>query len=233
MIRQHGDTCAICSLFNALRFGGAAERAAAAKIPGADDPPHTALNVEIEKRLTEQNPSGHDRLLAGSRNLCQLLNLRTVSGADLDRANDESPADQVRRIHTWLRRSLGEGFSPVINIFGYSALDEPSKPDGKQWKNTFGHCICVTGLPEKLEPGALGFTFLFADSVDAQVHEGYLYAEPYRDFGPLKIRSGRPLLQFVMPREGEEHISELWFQRTTVHLIYAVFREPAAPAGGP
>jgi formylglycine-generating enzyme required for sulfatase activity len=233
VVKQQGESCAICSLFNALRFGGAAERAAAAKIPGADDPPRTALNAEIEKKLSEENPSGHDRWLAGAHILCRLLNLKTVSGTDLDRANDESSADHVRRIYTWLRRSLDDGFPPVVNIWGYSALDEPSNPDGRCWKKTFDHCICVIGLPEKLEPEALGFVFRFADSADAKVHEGCFYVEQYRNFGSLKIRSGRPLLQFVMPREGEQKLTERWFQRTTVHLIYAVFREPAAPAGAP
>ncbi len=97
---------------------------------------------------------------------------------------------------------------------------------------------CIVGLPEKLEPGALGFAVRFADSSTGQVQEAYFYAEQFHSFSGRKGNDrasawvmGRPYLLAVTPCLPLGVQKAPWFARTTITLEYGIFREPIAHAG--
>jgi formylglycine-generating enzyme required for sulfatase activity len=249
VVRQHvkgqglDRACGPCALLNALKFGGPAERAAAARIPGSGDfarvrnliatyrsqqavkkgPPNPAYKCDAD---------GSCALGALSKMTWDTLGLRTVNCPNLDRANDERPVDYVHRVYIWIERSLEDGFPPVVDIHKFAVQDEPAKPDGRSWKNSYGHFVCIVGLPEKLGPEALGFSFLFADAGDGRVEEGYFYADRYRNFGDL-ADYGPLFPRMIWPVEGENSGEKLWFQRDTIAMGGLIIRQPAMPANAP
>jgi hypothetical protein len=247
VVRQHDKgqgldaACGPCALLNALKFGGPAERAAAARIPGSDDFARVRTLIAMYRNKQPASgtpgtvyfcgPDGACTPTALSEIVCDTLGLKPVDCASLERANDERPVDYVRRVYTGLKRSLGDGFPPVLILRMFTAQDEPSKPGGRFWKEVYGHFICIVGLPEKLEPDALGFSFRFADAGDGKVEEGYFYDEQYRScdvprYGPLFPRQ-------IWPAEGENSGEKLWFQRNTIALGGVIIRQPAMPASAP
>jgi hypothetical protein len=242
-----GNSCGPCALLNALKFGGAAERAAVAKIPGADDPARVrSLIAAYGNKPSELVPSRkrfeeirgctpHEEMEMAS-DMCRALDLKPVTGTGFGRANGESSAGHVRRIYIWLRRSLDDGFPPIVSVSSWDATGEPSNPDGWTWKRAGGHDVCIVGLPEKLEPGALGFAFRFADSYSGKVAAGYFYADQYRTFGPPnRIYNAPQYLEAVAPVSawGIVNTQRLWYLHATIRLDAAVFRVPATPAGAP
>ncbi len=241
-----GNSCGPCALLNALKFGGAAERAAVAKIPGADDPARVRTLIVTygnkpddlrpeRKRFEEVRGCTPLGLMEIANDLCRALDLKPVLATACPRANGEAPDHHVRRIYTWLKRSLDDGFPPIVSLSSWDATSDPSAQDGWAWKRAGGHDVCIVGLPEKLEPGALGFTFRFADSYSGKVASGYFYAEQYRTFGPSGTANGPPCLEAVAPVSAWSVVNtqRLWYLHTAIRLDAAVLRSPPAPAKAP
>ncbi len=241
-----GNSCGPCALLNALKFGGAAERAAVAKIPGEDDAARVRSLIAAygnkpselhpdRKRFDEIRGTSPHELMEMASDMCRSLDLKPVTGGSFNRANGESSTDYLRRIYTWLRRSLDDGFPPIVALSSWDATTGSSNPSGWAWKRASGHAVCIVDLPAKLEPGALGFIFRFADSYSGKVAAGYFYVEQYRTFGPANAYHGPQYLEAVAPVSVWSIVNtqRLWYLRTTITLDAGIFRMPAGPAGAP
>ena len=239
--------CGPCSLLNALKFGGRAERTAVGEITGADDLAKVRhLIEEYGRGASEAYPDRPryrekggmcDLEMLGMVNDCLAnVSLKKVEGAPLDHTELKSPGEHLRDIHARLRHSLDTGFPPLVIIrsFVAKAVESPQKgADAYQWWGMTGHWMAVIDLPKRLTPGALSFTMKVADSWTGVPQDCFVYEEQFRNFTAAKGDDRkwiwptveRPYLVAVMPALPLGTKDTPWYLRSNIVLSYGIYRK--------
>lgn len=239
--------CGPCSLLNALRFGGKAERAAVAEIEGDDDDARVKTIIEEygrgpsdiypdRARYREKGGMADLELLGMVNDFLKDAELRTVAGSPLDRTKEEAPGVHLRQIHQKLRRSLDAGFPPIVILrsFVVKSAEKPKKgEDPWVWWGQSGHWMAVVDLPKELEEGELSFLMRVADPWTGKTQQCFIHEEQFRNFTAAKGDDRKwtwptvpqPYLIATIPSLGLGTKGHTWYLRTNVVLSYGIYRK--------
>ena len=243
------QACGVCALLNALKFGGEAERTAAAKIKGSNDEDRVQTIIEVyghvpsdaypERSRYREDEGMCDREMLGMvQDFLTQNGLGRIEGGYLDRAKEEPVGTHLRKVHAKLRRSLDLGFPPIVLIRSFAAEPDSKFEAGYSWGGLCGHWVSIVSLPEKLEPDAISFVMQVADSASGRLQECFVHEEQFRNFTAAKGDTRtytwptvpRPFLVVTTPGIGLYTAKVPWFLRSNVVLSYGIYRIPPASA---
>jgi hypothetical protein len=246
--RKIGEmACGPCSLLNALKFGGKAEREAVEDIDGEDDDARVKTLIEEygrgpsdiypdRARYREKGGMADLELLGMVNELLRDAELPPVIGRALDRTKVEAPGTHLRQVHKTLRRSLDAGFPPIVILrsFVIKPAEKPKKgEDSYVWWGQSGHWVAVVDLPEELEDGELSFVMKVADPWTGRTQQCFIHEEQFRNFTAAKGDDRKwvwptvpqPYLIATMPALALGTKDSPWFLRTNVVLSFGIYRK--------
>lgn len=87
----------------------------------------------------------------------------------------------LARIHESLKRSIANKVPVVSIIVPYIGTYKPEK-NMNLWSEHTGHYVVITGVPERLHPGALGFTFEYLDPATGRASQAMIFEEVERTY---------------------------------------------------
>lgn len=160
-------------------------------------------------------------------------NLGPLDGLFLNRRSKEGPMTNqfIRRIHTFLVRSLTRGVPPIISLRSFSAKYYPNE-QGFRWDSMSNHFVVITSVPAELSGHQLGFAFEYVDpnGTGAPRKSGYISQEFQRNFSAAKGEglsyewiSNFPFLIVRIPDLFTLDVGNApWFARTNVVLNYGI-----------
>jgi hypothetical protein len=239
--------CGPCSLLNALKFGGKAEREAASEVDGEDDVERVKTIIEEygrgpsdvypdRARYRDKGGMSDLELLGMVNDFLSDAELSPVVGSPLDRTSEKPPGTHLREVHRKLRRSLDAGFPPIVILrsFIIKPAEKPKKgEDGFVWWGQSGHWMAVVDLPEELEEGELSFVMRVADPWTGRMQQCFIHEEQFRNFTAAKGDDRKwtwptvpqPYLIATLPALGLGTKGTPWYLRTNVVLSYGIFRK--------
>jgi hypothetical protein len=239
--------CGPCSLLNALKFGGKAERAAVEEIEGDDDDERVKAIIEEYGRgpsdIYPDRPRYRDKGGMADLELLGMVNdflsdaeLPPVVGGPLDRTKEEAPGVHLRQVHRKLRRSLDAGFPPIVILrsFIIKSKEKPKKgEDAFVWWGQSGHWMTVVDLPEELEEGDLSFVMRVVDPWTGRTQQCFIHEEQFRNFTAAKGDDRKwvwptvpqPYLIATMPALALGTKGSPWYLRTNIVLSYGIYRK--------
>ncbi|PQO33438.1 hypothetical protein C5Y96_11380 [Blastopirellula marina] len=160
----------------------------------------------------------------------------SVSGTYLNREDDESPEEFVKRCHALMSASIDRGFHPLLSVRAMAA-EHNKKDDKYEWNSKGGHWIAIHAVGE-VTSDQRGFTFSFSDSLSGKICTGYLYIDLERpavvpldftadDKGTEKWNwvSNSKTLTLIAPDMPLGTKRAKWHERTFIAVRYLISAE--------
>ncbi len=236
--------CGPCSLYNALVAGGPRHRAAARALPGSSHEEKVRALIagygSVPSEVYHGKRSRYDAkrgttsgdLVALANDYLSQQGAPAVEGRWLNRLEDETQDEQLRRVH---RAFDSAALPPVIEVRSFHA-DVKEKGD-PLWEGLFGHFLVVRAvdpLPES--EAASGFLMHCADSYTGRMIPVFASIERFRPYtatngftvdekGKEQWRWARnsPYLLLTAPDLSLRTQRADWYERSFMALTWGLF----------
>ena len=185
-------SCAPAALLNALKFGSPSHQNAYGRLLGDDD--SSRLHYLVDRffgrpsthldgvpRFTPQGGCTRLDLAAAYRDAASEFALPEIQHREWLRKQGETSTAFVARVHHDLRRSIKWQTPPLIEFRSQTAQWE-EKEQRWRWRSQADHYVTVTGVPDQLPSGALGFPFHYIDPDGGKFATGFIHAETRQSF---------------------------------------------------
>jgi hypothetical protein len=245
--------CGFAAVLNCLLFGPASSKAVFKSLFGKTNSERIQyLMTEYGSRPAKEHISGirlrKDGI--GCQDLRDLYNdvrhdygLPGLSAEYLNRGENETQQQLLKRVHRLLRESLRQGEPPLISLRSETAHwnrtlsttvlelagQDPSE-DGYLWHGLMAHYVTVVGVPEV--PNLDGsFALDYLDPDDGMKRQLLLYSD-VRNFAARKgtEKDGEWLRDrpFLAIASGSIHLltqRQVWSNRTQIYLQFAIYKK--------
>jgi hypothetical protein len=230
-----GYACVPTCIINSLAFGGKDHKETLNKIAGKTLEDKLRTIIQLSQRCSstlDANRTAFDEesgVKVEDNEVFFNFVLRTYEGRAVvgkfaNRTNGESDSDQLARIHSYLKQSVGQELPPLVSL---TALAAKRDNDGNLtlWQAVRSHCIVVTKVPSKISENQDGFTFEYVEPAGGVIREGYAYVEKFRDYSsrngddPTPL-TGRPFILVLLPSLNLQDSDMGWNARGIVCLTH-------------
>jgi len=217
--RDYADSpngCGPATLLNLLKLGGPEYAPVLKSLVGATDGVKMRYLVDRHFRHRPSSARPGDRrwsahgiecvdLVEGFNELLADHHLAPLAATYLDRAEDESEADHLARVHRLIEDSLAAGTPPVLSLRSFLVKRREENGGEPHWETGFHHYVLLTAL--RGTPSPAGFEIEAIDPWKARRTVLYLHREANgRAFRALKGNEdsgewlkGQPFLQILAP----------------------------------
>ena len=240
----HVQACGPCAIVNSMRY---ASGSFARKVARLDQQPNETLartliaTLGSRKSSTYENkPSFNPESGVSCGDLTRMYqdfitdslskgpSEFELSGTYLDRDENETCPEHLRRVHEIFHDSLEQGFPPVLSIRTFATKKDPTQ--GKfLWHGLAGHFVTVTKVQPEIRENEKGFSFEFADPDTAKREFGYFHFNESRNFTAAKGNrekwtwiKDRPFLLITAPSVKMQTHYAAHHERTIITANYVI-----------